>query len=468
MQFTEIGIQNGKSQTPIQQLIRQQRDFFQTGQTQDLAFRRRQLKALQQATLNHEAEILAALKADLGKPVFEAYAADIGAIREIRYALKNLTDWAKPRRVPTALAAFPARSEVRPEPLGLVLIISPWNYPFQLFVVPLVSAIAAGNCAIVKPSELAPQTSRAIANLIRQTFEPQYISVVEGGVETSQALLQERFDHIFFTGGTAIGKVVMTAAAQHLTPVTLELGGKSPCIVDRYLHLQHAARCITWGKFLNAGQTCVAPDYLLVHRSIKTELLAAIAQNLQTFYGANPAQSPDYARIVSARHFERLVGLLEGQKIVVGGERDAGDRYIAPTVLDGVSWDDAVMQEEIFGPILPILEYEDLGEAIAQINARPKPLALYLFSTDKATQNRVLRETASGGVGINEMIIQAALPTLPFGGVGLSGMGKSHGKAGFDAFSNAKGIVSKPAWFDLKLRYAPYGNRIRFLKWLFR
>ena len=447
----------------VQTLLCQQRAFFNTRQTQEIDFRLAQLKALKQAILNRQEDIVAAIHADLGKPKFESYLTEISVTQEIDYAIKHLRGWAKPQKVSTSLVTFPSSAYIRPEPLGVVLIISPWNYPFQLMIAPLVGAIAAGNCALLKPSELAPHTSQIITQIIQDTFAPHYIAVVEGDIETSQALLEEQFDHIFFTGGTAIGKVIMAAAAQHLTPVTLELGGKSPCIVDRNVHLEHTARRIVWGKFLNAGQTCVAPDYLLVDRQIKPALLAALQKTLHEFYGNDPAQSPDYGRIISDRHFSRLADLLQG-KILMGGETKAEERYIAPTLIDQVSWTDAIMQDEIFGPILPILEYEDLGEAIAQINARPKPLALYIFSKNKQVQNRVLQETSSGGVAINETIMQISPYTLPFGGVGSSGMGSYHGKFSFDTFSHRKSIFYKSFWLDIKLRYAPYAGKLEWVK----
>jgi acyl-CoA reductase-like NAD-dependent aldehyde dehydrogenase len=447
----------------VQTLLRNQRAFFSTGQTRSIDFRLAQLKALKDAIVKDQDAIIAAIHADLGKPEFEAFLTEVGVTEEINYAIKHLRSWAKPQKVATSLTTFPSRAEIHPEPLGVALIIGPWNYPFQLMIAPLVGAIAAGNCAMLKPSELAPRTSQVVTRLIEATFAPNYIAVVEGDVEASQALLEEKFDHIFFTGGTAIGKVIMAAAARHLTPVTLELGGKSPCIVDRDIHVEHTARRIVWGKFLNAGQTCVAPDYLLVDRQIKPALLEAIQKTIQEFYGANPAQSPDFGRLISDRHFSRVAGLLKG-KILVGGETKAEERYIAPTVIDQVSWTDGVMEEEIFGPILPVLEYEDLGEAIAQIRDRPKPLALYVFSRNKEVQNRVLRETSSGGVAINETIMQIAPHALPFGGVGGSGMGSYHGKFSFDTFSHRKSVFYKPFWLDLKLRYAPYTGKLEGVK----
>ncbi|MBD2095983.1 aldehyde dehydrogenase [Trichocoleus sp. FACHB-591] len=452
----------------IPDALEKQRTFFRSGQTQSIDFRLEQLKRLKQAILEAQTSIVDALRADLHKPVFEAYLTEIGILDELNYAIKNLRAWTKPRKVATPVTVLPATAQICPQPLGVVLIIAPWNYPFQLCIAPLIGAIAAGNCAILKPSELTPHTSQVIANLIRQHFDPAFITVIEGGVETSQQLLAERFDHIFFTGGTAIGKRVMAAAAEHLTPVTLELGGKSPCLVDADVPIDVAARRITWGKFTNAGQTCIAPDYLLVHRSIKPQLLQAIAQNIQAFYGDNPASSPDYGRIVNQKHFERLAPLLESGQVVVGGDSNPTEHYIAPTVLDGISWQDPVMQEEIFGPILPVLEYEDLNEAIAQINQRPKPLALYFFSQNQQRQAQVLQATSSGGVCINDTILQVGVPNLPFGGVGPSGMGRYHGKASFDTFSHERSILKKPFFLDLKLRYAPYKDKLRWIKQIIR
>jgi acyl-CoA reductase-like NAD-dependent aldehyde dehydrogenase len=451
------------TQAPVKDIIRQQREFFATGKTKDVEWRIEQLKRLKQAIVDDQEAIVNAVKADLGRPDFEAYF-EIAAISEINYALKHLKSWVKPKKVATSIDQFPASAKIYPEPLGVVLIISPWNYPFQLMISPLTGAIAAGNCAVLKPSEVAANTSRVIADIIQKTFDPAYIAVVEGGVEISQQLLEEKFDHIFFTGGTAIGKIVMQAAAKHLTPVTLELGGKSPCIVDSDVDLKYAAKRITWGKYLNAGQTCIAPDYLLVDRRIKSDLLTEIQKCVEEFYGDDPAQSPDYARLISRRHFERLEPLLKEGEIVMGGQTKPEEKYIAPTVMDQVSWESPVMQEEIFGPILPVLEYTDLKEAIAQINARPKPLALYIFSKDKQKQEQVLQETSSGGVCINDTVMQVGVSTLPFGGVGDSGIGSYHGKASFDTFSHYKSVLKKGFRFDPNWRYPPYKDKLSLLK----
>jgi acyl-CoA reductase-like NAD-dependent aldehyde dehydrogenase len=451
------------AQAPVKDIIHKQRKFFATGKTKDVEWRIEQLRRLKQVIVDEQEAIINAVKADLGRPDFEAYF-ELAAISEINYALKHLKSWVKPKKVRAGIEQFPASAQIYPEPLGVVLIISPWNYPFQLMISPLTGAIAAGNCAVLKPSELAAHTSRAIADIIQKTFDPAYIAVVEGGVETSQQLLEEKFDRIFFTGGTAIGKIVMQAAAKHLTPVTLELGGKSPCIVDYDVDLNYAAKRITWGKYLNAGQTCIAPDYLLVHSRIKSELLIEIKKCVKEFYGDDPSKSPDYSRIISRRHLERLEPLLKDGEIAIGGQTKPEEKYIAPTVIDRISWESPVMQEEIFGPILPVLEYTDLKEAIAQINARPKPLALYVFSKDKQKQEQVLQETSSGGVCINDTVMQVGVSTLPFGGVGDSGIGSYHGKASFDTFSHYKSVLKKGFRLDPNWRYPPYKDKLSLLK----
>ncbi len=452
------------AQLAVGDIIRKQRDFFKSGKTKDVAFRIEQLKTLKQAVVENQTAIIEALKADLNKPEFEAYGTEVVVIREIDYAIKHIKSWTKPKKVATPIEQLPAFARIYPEPLGVVLIIGPWNYPFQLIISPLVGAIAAGNCAILKPSEIASHTSNVLADIIQKHFDPAYVAVVEGGVETSQQLLAEKFDHIFFTGGTAIGKIVMEAAAKHLTPVTLELGGKSPCIVDADINIEHTARRITWGKFINAGQTCIAPDYLLVDKTIKQDLLDTIQKCLREFYGNEPASSPDYARISNKKHFSRLAEFLKDGEIIIGGETNPDECYIAPTVIDRVSLEQPVMQEEIFGPILPVIEYSDVTEAIAIINERPKPLALYLFSKNKNLQERVCQETSSGGVCINDTIMQIAVSSLPFGGVGDSGIGSYHGKASFDTFSHYKSVLNRSFRLDPKWRYAPYEGKLQMLK----
>lgn len=444
-------------------LIQAQRQYFATGETLPVEFRLAQLNKLKAAIIERQAEIIEAVKADLGRPEFEGYF-EIGVLDELKYVLKRLKKWAKPRRVCLPLTQLPGSAWVQPDPLGVILIIGPWNYPFQLVISPLIGAIAAGNCALIKPSEIAPASSKVVADMVQATFPPEYIAVMEGGVETAQALLAQKFDHIFFTGGTRIGQIVMEAAAKQLTPVTLELGGKSPCIVDADVNIEVAAKRIIWGKFVNAGQTCIAPDYLLLHESIKSEFLTALKDTLHTFFGDDPAQSPDLARIVSDRQFDRLATLIADESPWVGGETHRDNRYIAPTILDSVTWDSPIMQEEIFGPILPVMTYRDIAEAIGQINARPKPLALYLFTNDKSLRQRVLSSTSSGGVCLNDVFLQVAIWGLPFGGVGDSGIGAYHGKTSFETFSHLKSVLKKPFWFDLAWRYAPYAGKLDFFK----
>ncbi len=447
----------------IPNMLKAQRAFFATGVTKSIDFRVAQLQRLKTAIVQRQGDIVKAAREDLGRSDYEAYF-ELGAVMELDHILKHLKTWAKPRKVGLPISQLPGSAWVQPEPLGLVLIIGPWNYPFQLVMSPLMGAIAAGNCAILKPSELAPATSRVVAALIQETFAPEYVAVLEGGAETAQALLAHRFDHILFTGGPRVGQMVMEAAAKHLTPVTLELGGKSPCIVDRDTPLEITAKRIVWGKYLNAGQACIAPDYLLVHEAIKPALLEALQQAVQEFFGDDPAQSPDFGRIVNDRQFDRLSALLEGQSILIGGQTNRASRYIAPTILSPVDWDAPIMQEEIFGPLLPVLTYGDIHGAIAAINARPKPLALYLFSRDRAIQDLVLSSTSSGGVCLNDVFLQAAIWDLPFGGVGFSGIGAYHGKASFETFSHLKSVLKKPFWIDLDWRYPPYANKLAFFK----
>ncbi|MBD2387381.1 aldehyde dehydrogenase [Cylindrospermum sp. FACHB-282] len=453
----------------ISDIVRQQCAYFSTDKTKEINFRLEKLKTIRQAVAENKQAILQALQADLHKPELEAVTAEIiFVLKEIDQAIKHLKNWSKPKKAAVPLYLFPASARIQPEPLGVVLIIGAWNYPFQLVILPLVGAIAAGNCTIIKPSEIATHTSGLLAEIIAKYFEPAYIAVLEGGAETTQKLLVEKFDHIFFTGSPDVGKIVMAAAAKHLTSVTLELGGKNPCIVDTEIHLEHTARRIIWGKFFNAGQTCVAPDYLLVAQKIKEKLLVNLEKCLKEFYGDYPETSPDYARIITQKHFDRLSNFLKQGKIIIGGEANQTELYIAPTLLDDVSLEDPVMQSEIFGPILPIIEYTDIADAIALINSQPKPLALYLFSQNKNLQQRVLQETSSGGVCLNDTILQFNVSSLPFGGVGNSGVGSYHGKASFDTFSHYKSVLHNPFWLDIKLRYAPYKGKLPWLSQLLK
>jgi aldehyde dehydrogenase (NAD+) len=448
----------------IPELLQKQKDFFYTGTTKNIYFRLTQLKELKQLIKTHESAIIQALEADLHKSEFETYATELFIIREIDYAIKHLKNWTKPQKAPLPLKLIQYSAEIIPEPLGNILIIGAWNYPFQLIIAPLVGAIASGNCAIIKPSELAPHTSNFFAEVISKYFDSDYIAVVEGGIETSQELLREKFDHIFFTGSPAVGKIVMAEAAKTLTPVTLELGGKSPCIVDTDINLKHTAKRIIWGKFINAGQTCVAPDYLLVNQAIKPDLIAALKTTIREFYSETPANSPDYPRIINQKHFEHLTKLLNNSEIIIGGDTKPDELYIAPTLIDHVSLTDPIMQTEIFGPILPIIEYTDIETAIALINSQLKPLALYLFTRNQALQKHILQNTSSGGVCINDIAMQFAVSSLPFGGVGNSGIGSYHGKASFDTFSHYKSVLKNSFWLDINWRYAPYKGKLSLLK----
>ena len=451
--------------TDIKGLLAKQRDFFDSGQTKDIAFRKEALEALYDILRESEGKVLDALGRDLSKSDYEGYMTEFGIIlEEIRFVKKQLSKWARPRRVRTHLFQFPASSYIYPEPYGISLIISPWNYPFQLVMGPLIGSITAGNCSVVKPSEYTPHTAGAIGEIIGKHFDPEYIAVVEGDARVSSALLDEPFDYIFFTGSQAIGKAVMAAAARHLTPVTLELGGKSPCIVDRGVDLDRTARRIVSGKFINAGQTCIAPDYLLVHRSVKTGLTNRIQSHIRQFYGEDPQRSPDYPRIINDKHFKRLAEFLTTGNIISGGQTDRQELYIAPTLLDDIGWDDPIMQDEIFGPLLPVIGYDDLSEAISQVRTLPRPLALYFFSNNRQRKERILKEISFGGGCINDTLLHFASPYLPFGGVGSSGIGSYHGKASFDTFSHLKSILKKPLGFDIPLRYPPFKNKLKLLK----
>jgi aldehyde dehydrogenase (NAD+) len=435
------------------------RRSFASGVTRPLAWRREQLARLAALARENRDALLGALHRDFGKPPIEALLTDVAIVAaEADQARKQLARWTKPERVATPLSQRPGRSRLVREPLGTVLIIAPWNYPVQLLLSPLVGALAAGNCAVLKPSELTPHTSALLAALVPRYLDPACVAVFEGGVPETTALLAERFDHIFYTGGGAVAQRVLEAAARHLAPVTLELGGKSPCLVDATANLETAARRIAWGKFLNAGQTCIAPDYVLVDARREEELVAKLGAAVREFYGDDPEQSPDYARIVNRRHYERLARLLKDGETAVGGRLEPESRYIAPTVLRGVRPDSDVMREEIFGPILPVLAVRDLDEALAIVNAREKPLALYLFSEDSEAKRRVEAETSSGGLCVNHVIWQVANPNLPFGGVGPSGTGAYHGRHSFETFSHRKAVVEKPTRFDPRFAYPPFGR----------
>jgi aldehyde dehydrogenase (NAD+) len=440
------------------------RRTFRRRKTIPASWRRQQLKRLAAMLRENEAVFAGALYSDLKKSAFESYFSETGfVLSEIRHALKHLSKWMRPSAVATPPVLLPARSKIVHQPLGVALILGAWNYPLMLTLAPLAACMAAGNCAVVKPSELAPAVSAAMAEWIPRYLDNDAVVVVEGGVSETTELLKLKFDKIFFTGSGNVGRIVMTAAARHLTPVTLELGGKSPCIVDRDVNIDVAARRIVFGKYLNAGQTCVAPDYVLVHKKRKDDLLAGLARHIRRFYGPDPRRSPDYARIVNDRHFQRLVDLLGSGRHHTGGTCDPSDRYIAPTVLTDVSPDAAVMQEEIFGPILPVLAVADMDDAIGFVNDRDPPLSLYLFSENDDTVGRVTAQTTAGGMCVNETLFHLAVPELPFGGVGPSGMGNYHGRWGFQAFSHAKALLTRSTLFDPALRYPPYSERAKKL-----
>ncbi len=437
------------------------RAAFDSGRTRPYAYRIKQLDGLLRM-LDVEADaICRALHEDLRKPAVEAWGAEVAdAAQGIRHVRKHLKKWMKPERATTSLVAMPGKSRIYREPLGVVLIIAPWNYPFSLAVNPLVGAIAAGNTALIKPSEVAPATSALIARLLPQYLDPACFKVLEGGIPETTEVLAQKFDHIFYTGNGTVGRIIMSAAAKHLTPVTLELGGKSPCIVDEHADLDDAARRILWSKLYNCGQTCVAPDYVLAHRAIHDKLLEAFARVIDGFYAGDPKASKDFARIINERHHRRLMGLLRGAgEIVVGGDADESECYIAPTIVKNVSPDAAIMQEEIFGPILPVLAVDSVDAAIRFITARPKPLALYLYSSSAQTFEAVVSRTSSGGMVVNHGFLHLGVPALPFGGVGESGMGAYHGKASFETFSHRKSVLRKPVGLEPSLLYAPYTPR---------
>ncbi len=442
------------------------RAAFDADRTRPEAWRREQLAAIAALIRENVDALEAALSADLGKPPFEGFVADLGVIiGESRTAARQLKRWMRPEKASTPVNMKPARARLVREPLGVALIISPWNYPVQLLLSPLIGAVAAGNAAVLKPSELTPRVSAELARAVPRYLDGEAIALVEGGVEETRALLEERFDHIFYTGNGRVAQVVMEAAARHLTPVTLELGGKSPCIVAQDADMEIAARRIAWGKFLNAGQTCIAPDYVLVHRDREEELVEGLAKAVRSFYGDDPRSSPDYARIVNTRHHRRLAGFLKDAELAFGGELDESDRYIAPTVIRNVGPESPAMQEEIFGPILPVIGVANVEEAIAFVRERDKPLALYLFTGDPELEEDVLARTSSGGACVNGTIWQVAHPNLPFGGVGPSGMGAYHGRATFETFSHRKAVVTKGTRFDPKMMYPPYGAiRTRLIK----
>jgi len=444
------------------------RETFQQGITRELKWRRLQLLALDTFLVEREKDIADAVHDDFRKSAAETFLTETGYLRgEIRFALKHLKSWTKPHRVSVPLIYQPAKGYYFPTPYGVVLIIGAWNYPLNLCLAPLVSALAAGNCAVIKPSEHAPHTSSIIAEGLEHYLDRSAVCVIEGGVQEAKALLEERFDYIFYTGSYAVGREVMSSAAKHLTPLTMELGGKCPCIVDEQTDIRVVARRIVWAKFLNAGQTCLAPDYVLVHEKREAELLRSMREAITAFYGDDPRQSPDYPRIVNEQHFKRLAMFLDDCSLWSGGETDFNEHYVAPTILRGVTPTSGIMQSEIFGPLLPVIAYKELEEVFDIIRSTKEPLAIYLFSSDRDVQERVVRLSRSGGVCINDLLFHAALHTLPFGGIGSSGFGACHGKAGFETFSFKRSVLKRALYPDPSLRYPPYSNRkFGFLKQL--
>ena len=452
-----------------QKLLQDQKSHFRSGATRAYADRDQALLRLADGIRKHEALFFDALKKDLGKSPEESYATEVGfLLEEIRGLRRGLKKWMRPERVPTPMFLWPGKSRILREPYGVALILSPWNYPMQLALAPLAGALAAGNCAVIKPSELAPATAAAIEKMLAATFDTNLVATMCGGPEEAQSLLAEPFDQVFFTGSTTVGRKVLEATAKHLSPVVLELGGKSPCIVDETVDIAVAARRVAWGKTVNAGQTCVAPDYLLVHRSIQDKFVAALRESVTQFFGADAKKSPDFGRIVNERHFERLERYLADGKVLWGGETDRAQRYFAPTVMVPHDLDRPVMQEEIFGPILPIIAYDKLEDAISIVEERPKPLAFYLFTSSAKTEQLFMDRVRFGGGCVNDTLVHLGNGCLPFGGVGPSGLGAYHGRASFEAFSHRKSVLSKPFVLDAPLRYPPGAGKLRWYRKVFR
>lgn len=447
------------------------RDFFQTQATKDIKFRKKYLKALKKSIKKHESDILDALKSDLGKNKVEAYATEIGFVKkELSYIIKELKNWAKIKSVTTPMMQFPAKSFIKYEPYGTVLIIGPFNYPFQLVMSPLIGALAAGNCAVVKPSEMTPQTSMVVQEILEEVFPENYVKVIQGEKEVTSQLLDERFDYIFFTGSTKVGQIVYEKASKHLTPVTLELGGKSPAIIDDTANLKVAAERVAFGKFMNAGQTCVAPDYVLIDNKVKMKFVKALQSTIKEFYGTQTEQSEDFGRIVNDNHFNRLVNIIEDsrQQVIYGGESNADELFVAPTIILDPKLSDSVMQQEIFGPILPIIGYDTFNEVYDIVEQYEKPLALYLFTEDSDQITAVFNRLSFGGGCVNDTILHLANPNLPFGGVGHSGIGSYHGKYSFELFSHEKSYITKSTKLESGLLFPPYKGKFKYVKQLFK
>ena len=449
--------------------IENQENYFKIGKTLHISKRKKLLRNLKKEILSNEDKIFRALNDDLRKSNYETYLTEIGIlISEIDLFLSNLEKWAKPKKVKSSLLSFPSSDYIYSEPYGKVLVISPWNYPFQLAILPVMSAVAAGNTVVLKPSEHAPHTSKLIKEIIEKVFNKSHVLVIEGAADTASKLLEYRWDYIFFTGSVRIGKIVAAAAAKHLTPTTLELGGKNPCIIDDTIDLRLASRRIVWGKFVNAGQTCIAPDFLIVKRNIKDKLITHLSEEIEKAYGENPKNSEDYPRIVNKTNLSRLSNLIKDTKIIFGGEYDLETCYFSPTIIDEPDIKSTLMAEEIFGPILPIISYDDENQIEELMSKYEKPLALYVFSSNKNFSEKIICKYSFGGGAINDTIIQVGNPNLPFGGVGHSGIGKYHGKTSFDQLSHKKAIVKKGNWLDIKIRYAPYKGKLEYAKKFFK
>ena len=453
----------------ISKVVKLQNDFFMSGITKNVDYRIKALKNLKYTIKKYENDIFEALKKDLGKSNEESYLCEIGFIlEEINFTLKNIKKWVKPKKVKVSLAQMPGKSYIYKEPYGSVLIMSPWNYPFQLTIAPLISSIAGGNCSIIKPSEYSYYTSGIIKRLIEDTFEKGFVYVLEGGREVNKEILKEKFDYIFFTGSPLVGKIVMEKASKDLTPITLELGGKSPCIVHKDCNIDLAAKKIIWGKFLNLGQTCIAPDYLLVHKDVKNDFIRCSKKYIREFYGENPLKSDDYGKIINLKHFNRLKKYLDNVSIIIGGKYDENTLKIEPTLVDNIPDNHSLLNEEIFGPILPIIEYENIESIVKYISSKQKPLALYLFTNNKDVEENILSSISFGGGCINDVVLHIVNPNMPFGGVGNSGIGAYHGIEGFKTFTHSKSILKKSTLFDIPLRYPPYTNKLNKIKKVFK
>ena len=451
----------------IKEILRQQKEYFYTQETKSISIRKALLKKLRSEIIRREKEVCNAIFADFKKPEFESLVTETQfVLAEITELIKNIKRWSRPERITPSLANFPSTDKIYKEPYGNVLVISPWNYPFQLAMVPLVAAVAAGNTVVLKPSELTPHTSKIISEIVYAVFNTKHVTVVEGGVEVSQALLKERWDYIFFTGSVEVGRIVYKAAAEHLTPVTLELGGKNPCIIDETANIPLAARRIAWGKFINAGQTCIAPDYILIHPKIKFDFLQALKDEIKKAYGNDPALSKDFSRIINKKNFERLCNMLANETIIIGGDTNIDQLYISPTVIDEPAMNSEIMKGEIFGPLLPVIAYEDEDHIDEIISLYDKPLSLYIFSNQKQFIKKMIGKYSFGGGVINDTLINFGNNNLPFGGVGNSGIGAYHGKRSFDTFSHHKPMVKRGNWLDINLRYAPYDKKMWFARWV--